>query len=559
MNMGFLRSGVQQALGLHIDGQLVQVAHLERKGKQIKLVALKSASLISRLDLDREIEGFETASETVENGDILGLDLDEATEIEEPTSGGAEEEEEQPPETNSEVLYSLLGDFPLKTCTLALSLQEGSVFFSEFQDNFELKGKKLKKRLLEEMQKERDLEGSIPLQERHAYFKTEQGKLLSIAHEDSLEVLNLLDELKPFIGRVQIGLIDPLEIALMNLVRIAYPAEESVTAIVHLGQGFSRVTFVQNGDYLAFSQPIHEGGSSDQVLNTVCSRILFEQDVADIPEISQVLLSGDCKKLDALPFFTEQFPDSQVEYLAVPETDLDLPEEPAQEPDQDAISDFAVPIGLAWKVLQPRSAAFYPTNFLPKARKRQQNPLELAWHSLVLLALLMVSFPLFTLKAQQQDRTIEEIELNNELVQQQLDEFNPYVKMVDDLYAQIQDYEGNLALSDTLMTFQTDWSGRFHEWTGAFETTGQLWLDRFSTTEGDVDIGGNWGDMDLSAPQEVYMFGKAIEPTRVSEVAARLGDGQIHALTRVPIRTKTVFQFDLVVPISTGETDPTEP
>lgn len=557
--MGFLRISTQDALGLHIDGQLVQVAHLQRKGKLIKLAALKSASLISRLDLDQGEEEPGAVARVADAGDILGLDIGAAPEVEEPTGGGDGEEEEQPPETNSEVLYSLLGDFPLKACTLALSLQEGRVFFSEFEDSFELKGKKLKKRLLEEMQKERDLEGSIPLQERHAYFKTEHGKLLSIAHEDSLEVLNILDELKPFIGRVQIGLIDPLEIALMNLVRVAYPAEESVTAVVHLGQGFSRVIFMQNGDYLAFSQPIHEGGSSDQVLNTVCSRILFEQDVADIPELGRVLLSGDCKTLNALPFFTEQFSESQVDYLAVAEMDLGLPETPAQAPDPDAISDFAVPIGLAWKLLQPGSASFYPTNFLPKARKRQQNPLELAWHSLVLLALLLISFPLISLKAQQQDRTIQEIALGNQLAQQQLDEFNPYVKMVDDLYAQIQDYESNLALSDTLMAYQTDWSTRFHEWTGEFTATGQLWLDRFTASEGDVDIGGNWGDMDLSAPQEVFMYGKAISPTRAAEIARRLGDGQIRSLTRVPIRTQTVFQFDLIVPVSTGETDSTEP
>jgi len=172
---------------------------------------------------------------------------------------------------------------------------------------------------------------------------------------------------------------------------------------------------------------------------------------------------------------------------------------------------------------------------------------------------ILISFPLLAVKARQQEKIIADIELANELTQQQIDEYIPYVKMVDELYAQIQSYASNLALNDTLATRQTDWSRRLREWTAAFDETGLLWLDRFSTTKGDIDIKGNWEEMDLSAPSEVYLFGKAIAPAQAAEIAALLGEVQIHSLTRTPIREQTVFQFYLTVPVPPDGAGPAEP
>jgi len=539
-------------VGLHIDGQQVQIAHLHREGSQIRIVTLDSAALITRLDLEQGEEGEESVPEQVDAGDILGL-------VEEPTVADdaptEEEGEEQAPETNTEVLYRLLGGISFKKRSLAISLMEGRVFFSEFADNFGLKGKRLKKRLLEETEKKRTSEGAISLEEQHGFLTTDRGTVLSIVHEDPLEILHLLDELKSFIGRMQIRLIDPLEITLMNLVKLAYPAEEHVTAIAHVGQDFSRVIFMQNGDYLAFSQPINEGVNSPQVLHTVYSRILFEQDVSDIPEIGRVLLTGECQALEAEPFFAEQFPDAQVDYLALQELDLSS----LEEEDRNLISPYAIPIGLAWKALLPKAASLYPSNFLPEARRRQQNPFELAWHGLVLLVLLMVSFPIFGWKAQNQSRIIEGLELTIKLVEEQIDEHNPYVKMVDDLHVQIEDYQRNFALIDTLAAHKVTWSPKLQKWADVSKAIGGLWMERFSTSEGGTDIQADWGGEALQAPQEIFMNGKATDRGRVSDIAALLGSGQIRSLIRSQIRGKTVYEFDLTVPVAATDTSDTEP
>ena len=132
--------GTNEALGLQIDGDQVHLAHLRREGDRTVLVGLHSAGLVSRLDVEEEEEEG-PAPEDV--GDILGLSDDPVLDIPE-TAESPSESEEEPVGSNSDVLYRLLGQFPLKQCSLAFSMVETGVVFTTFDDDFGLKGKKLR-------------------------------------------------------------------------------------------------------------------------------------------------------------------------------------------------------------------------------------------------------------------------------------------------------------------------------------------------------------------------------------------------------------------------------
>ncbi len=539
--MMLLPNSAKQALGLHIDGQQVQVAYLRRQGKRVSVLGLKRAGLITRLDVRHGEEEQAESGEAAQAGDLLGLETPSAAPEARPASG---EEGGEAPSSNTDVLFRLLADYPASKCDLAVSLLDGRVFFTEYPDSFGLKGKALKARLLEESRKERALEETTPLAERHGFFRTSTGKILSIVHEDPLEILDLIDGLREFVGRLRVRLIDPLEIALMGLVRTAYSPEEKVTGVVYVGQGFSQVLFMQNGEYLAFSQPIHEGSFSPQVLSTVSSRILFEQDVSSIPEIGRLLLAGDCQRLEAREFFAEQFSGVQVDYLELPDLDVSALDEETQK----LVPAFAVPIGLALKILQP--AASYPTNFLPRRRKRQQNPLEVGWHTLLLLTLLLASGLGTAWKVQDQSREIEQMRAGVALSRQQLAESQAMVPRVEEAGRQIEAYQQKIALLDTLSGRQMFWSRRLCHWSSTIHAIGDLWLLRFGTTEGDLDVGGNWGEVDLPLPERAQLHGMTIYRMPAAELAQQLRAGTIRWLKRAEIREKTLFEFDMVVPVA---------
>ena len=58
---------------------------------------------------------------------------------------------------------------------------------------------------------------------------------------------------------------------------------------------------------------------------------------------------------------------------------------------QESISDYAVPIGVAWKILDQANRDLYAVNLLPAAVKEGQRMFKLAWHGYLLLALLFTS------------------------------------------------------------------------------------------------------------------------------------------------------------------------
>lgn len=529
-----LGTGAREALGLQVDGQRVLVAHLRRQGRQVVVAGLRSASLASRLEVGQQ---GGTGAGPASPGDILGL-------AEEPAEKGGEEEG-SPPETNTEVLYRLLERFPVKRCSLAFSLVESCVFFTPFEDSFGLKGKRLKERLIAQTEKGRTSVGALPLAERHAFFATGPQRLLSIMHEDPLELLGLLDSLTPFIGRVRVRSIEPLEVALMDLAKLAYPVAEQVMAVVFVGEEYSRVIFMRQGECLAFSQPIHEGLVSSQVLQTVYSRILYEQDNNDLPEIGQVVLAGGCKAIQAQPFFAGQFPQAQVDYLTAPELDL----RELEDAEREQVSGFAVPIGLALKALWPQEKRLYPVNFLPRARRKQQNPFELAWHGLLLLALLAVAALWLGGIAQEQERQLGELGQAVEVLKGQVQENAAYVKMVDDLNTQINQYEGRFALLDTLEARRLRWAERLGEVAWAVQATEDIWLEKLSTAEGNLDVRRDVDAQGLPPAQAISLYGKALYRDRVPELAQRLEETLVRSSMRDQIRGRAVYQFDMRIPV----------
>ena len=476
-----------EAIGLHIDGQQVQVAHLRWDGKQMVLLEVNSTTLPDRFDLEQtEDKGF-VETPTSNPQDILGLGEDSQRE----RSGPSVNSDEQIQETNGEALFRVIDRMGVKGFNLGMSLMESSVIFLEFPKQEKLKGKKIEEWLLKESLKEQVFDETLDLAERHAYLEMAGDKWLSIIHEDPFQTLNVLDDLIPFIGRVRVKQVQPLEIALMNMVRY-YPSEDEdeVVAIVYVGEHFSRVIFMAGGAFLAFSPPIHEGFRSHHVINTLASRILYELDGAHIPHIDRIVLTGGCKAIEADVFMAEHFPHTLVEYLEMP----DLGMSDFGDLDEKVVSEFAVPISLAWKCLNPGEETFYPINFLPRARKKLQNPLEMAWHSVLILALLAGSLLFFGIRERDQNKTIAHLHFSLDLIERQMEENRALAAEVNQYQGQINEYHRRFAMIDSLQTNQVILSQRLKDISQAATGTKGVWLERVGTSRSDlnanVQVGG---------------------------------------------------------------------
>lgn len=505
------------AIGISVDGLSVKAAHLRREGGRIVLAGIETAQLKTRLGAEGSAGG-ESAAPSTE--DVLGLapaPTAPAPESASPAQEGGEEE------TNSTALYGLLSRFPVAESTLAIGLMEASVALFDLKDLKNLKGKQLRRQVVEKVAAAKG--GAPPLDDHIDSIQTGAG-VVALAHEDPLEVLGLLDELRPFFDRVQVGLIDANEVSLMNLVRQTAPRDDQVTAIVYVGGEFSRAIFVRGRDYLGLTQVINEGVHSPHVLNTLYSRVLFEQDTSHLPEINRIVLAGEARGVDAQTFFASQFPDAGVDYLIPSGIDLS----PIDNQNRDRISEFDIPIGLAWKALEPKNERFYPTNFLSRERKRLQNPLEIAWHGLLLVALIAATALFFGMKVWEQGRSIAVVQRAIQMKEQQVRENSVYVTLVDSLHQQIAWYQQNLALTDSLSSHYRAWSHFLGALSDGTHRVNSLW---FTGLNGKGEV--------------IELTGRSIYRDRIPAIAWKLKETVVRKTTRSQIRTKEVYDFDLEV------------
>ncbi|RJQ47847.1 MAG: hypothetical protein C4534_00475, partial [Gaiellales bacterium] len=271
-------------LGVMVDGRDLRLAHLGWHGGEIVIHSLESVTLAHRLGRIKPVKTPLTTAPEPENKDVFGLEdpgLPPADEF-----GETETEEVD----LSGALINVFSKYPLNKVRLAVNVPEGQTTFFNFENDFNLKGAKLLKRLREEIS---PLVGGSLDSAILDHFRSKSGEVTAVVCEGNIPLIDELLEIKNFLpgGAPLYGLVGSNELALVNLVRANYdlPAEE-ITAVVYLGCDFSRVIILKGDHPLSFVQTIREGYTSPQVCHTLFSKILLEQEEAGLPEINRILL-----------------------------------------------------------------------------------------------------------------------------------------------------------------------------------------------------------------------------------------------------------------------------
>ncbi|MGH2569237.1 MAG: hypothetical protein ACRDGA_12945, partial [Bacteroidota bacterium] len=302
------------AVALFVDGLELKYVQLSAKGNKITLRDYKTVPLAQKFEEKQAAPMAEEAGGAEGGADPFAAP---ASATMEGTVAGSET-------TNASVLLSVLGDLPPDKITVSYSLTEPAITYQEFDSDFGLKGSKLAKKLVAELSA---LRAAPPNSDAFATVPTTKGGLLTIIREDGLNLVDLLNEIKPFTkGRIpNLSTVDSLDFALMGLVRASYEIQdEEITVIVYVGTEFSRLIFMQGKEYLHFAPVISEGYQSPNLENTIYSRILLEQDNIALTRLDRIILAGECHKLNLRESLAPQFSSALVDYLQAPGLDLSL-------------------------------------------------------------------------------------------------------------------------------------------------------------------------------------------------------------------------------------------
>ena len=507
----------RNVLGLFVDGLDIKLAHLSIKGKKVTVNELRSATLVSRIE-ERQVVEASMAS----LGDT-GMDGFPAAPMS-PTELGLPRQGED----NNAVLLGLLSDYPVRKYSVTYSISEPSIYYHTLESDFGLKGKKLKERILNELKNVRPFQPALDAVDS---IHTDEGNLLCVVREDGLSLINMLENVKGYIGNriPNIPAIDTTDISLMNMVRLNYDLQpHEVSVIIYIGAEFTRLIFMRGSQLFQFAPILGEGYDSPNLHNTVYSRLLLEQDNLGIPRLTRVILAGDCRRVAFKDFLLQQLPDHEIDYLLAP--NLDSSPLPAEQ--QEAISEFAVPIGAAWRVLDSSNTRLYRINLLPESVREGQRVFKLSWHGYLLLVLLFASAFLFTRSISTKVRDLKEQEVQLGIKQAQVAENQILSDSIEAVSAQRARYQTSLALYDSLVPGTDRWSRTLTQLSHGTEDLNSIWLT----------------DLASGADGALMMNGFTVYRTRIPRLSAQFDQSILKEVNVQEIREQTVYRYKIEVP-----------
>jgi TolA-binding protein len=513
-----IRNSHKQVLGAFVDGRDLRLAHLGWEHGEIVIHALESVTLQHRMGKIRAVKTPAAMGHDSDGKDVFGLE-DQVM-----APDGVFDEDESEGDVSS-ALINIFSKYPLAKLKLAVNSPEGQTTYYSFEDDFKLKGKKLLKRLREEIG---PLAGGSVDSCLLDHFTAPSGELTAVVFEGSIPLVEELLEVKSFLqgGAPFFALVQSNELALVNLARVALDLPETGhSALVYIGADFSRVIILKGEHPLSFVQPIHEGYTSPQVCQTIFSKILLEQEEAGLPEIENLLLAGEVGMTHAFDFFSHQFPDAKVQSFTPGPLNVN-----ALKPEEIAVfPNFAIPVALAWQTLQPKNKRFIPTDLLPPTIKEAQKYFRIAWHGIILLGFVFSCIALLSYQGLVQRRDIQKLQTSIRQKQESLESLQPELTVLNQIQGQVSNYRTNLEFLDSLIVDPGKWSRLFAKLTQDFSAVSDIWIE---------DI--------KSDPQGFTMIGKALARDRIPKMAVGFEGSQLKRVTRTKAESGDLtYEFEM--------------
>lgn len=305
--------------------------------------------------------------------------------------------------------------------------------------------------------------------------------------------------------------------------------EDDITGLIAIGQSTSRILFMKGEHIINVLPIIAEGESSEDILNTIFSKILFEIDKGDLPKITRLLIVKSLKLTDKVKgYFQNQFDDVDVEFLTLnPEIvsySDDILDSPAY------LQPYLTALGAAWAASGENSDKLTTFSMLPEYIREKQRVLKLEWHGVFLLVLIALT-PLFinhlyTNKAEE----LREIEQQIQITESEIAEYRPIANMTEDLIGEF-----------TLMQAENDRLLELSQYS-------QKWSQVFNIfNTGINNIPGVWLTTLRSDGENVNITGVSLSREQVPNISTLYSDGNVQQVQETQIREEPVYSYSMQI------------
>ncbi len=456
----------------------------------------------------------------------LDLDLDDEENIMDIDDMASDIDSEKAA-SNEVLVYNILTDLDSSKIRMSVNIPSGSTIFQILKD---LDFSSIKKKDLKIIVDDRleALYGSPKGADYYSSTIRDDGSLLLVSIDDDPQVLQLIHKAESiYRGKVTINEVLPDESLIIGLFRSNYEVDaESITALIQYSEESCRVIFLKGSDLLIISPIIPEGSSSRKFLNTVFSKILFQLDTGEVPNLDRIILCNNHLGDTALEFFEDRFPDIEVSDFIFNDEIFDTN---GFEPG--VIASFTSAISLAWADAGFKKESYPDISFLPSYVKDRQKIFKLQWHGFILVALIISVFPITNYFYIGNSTNIDGLRDNVSSRKAEIRVLENTVQEYNRISSELEAIQTRLVLLDELSEGTLRWSVNLDLMNKGIDNIDSIWLTNFTDTgESGIDVNGI-----------------ALYRNRIPMIADMFHKAVLKDVERTLIRDREVFSFTYTI------------
>ena len=517
---------MEQALGIAISNTEAQIAYLAKKKGKISILALESLFLsapIKSNEVGVSADQFTSTSTEPEFEEVFAGNPQTAVVKTKPDALIPISETDHFQNTN-EKLISFLNKFPLDKAKVAFNLPQSMVSYYYSKEVRGLRNGGLRKWLKQAIEKRQNCEIS---DDSFDYIQNQDGSVVGMVYDSLPPLLEKFEQIQIYRGdAIRLSLMDTSEISLINLVRNNYKiVDNEISAIIYIENDFSRIVFMKGESLLHCSELINESIKSSLLLDIIYSKMIYEQDQYNVPEVKNIFLAGKCLEINAHFFFEIICDSTNIQYI----NSKKIANFTDQTGNNKIFSEYALPISLAWKTLEIKNNKLIQSNLLPSYIVDRQKILKLAYHSYILIALLAIAAFSFTWKIISTQNEIRSVQQKKEFLLTHLSLLQQDVDEVYLLQGKIYNIRLAMTLMDSLGTNYNYFIRFLDNLNKHVKNTKSIWIK------------------EIKSIKDGYVVrGMAMKSESISQLSDSLGNINLRKVIHKNLGNNKIYEFEFV-------------
>lgn len=323
--------------------------------------------------------------------------------------------------------------------------------------------------------------------------------------------------------RLYFQLADVNDIALADFFRVNYLKDEQKALLVYLGKEYRKAFLFENGAWvntlpLNITQDLPEA-------ELIYSRISFALDSAQQAEPEEIILCGDLASAEVANYINLQGT-AKASLLTFPQLTLDNHSNGLL--DEAYLTQFTLPIALAYKALFPDEQRYTPSNFLPKQLLEAQKPFKIAWHGYLVMFAIFCAALLGTVSFLNARQNLKQLQSEKRQLDYELTVSRIEAKEIKAMKDEMENFEQNIQNVRTVLKGKNPWSSVLDTLNRLFRVKPVSWLTNFKKDA-----------------TRLLISGYTTNRRNVLDFADALPNSRIQKVTSTKIRNSVVWSFEI--------------